>query len=472
MKIIINKFKQKKGITPYEAKGFSSGFVILFAVTLSSIILSIALGISTIAFKEASFSTSAEDSNDAFLAADIGSECALFYDKLSGSSFPPDGVGAPATINCAGQDAEVSFIPSVQGGSYNFKLKNLGSANNSCANVNIEKDTSEDPIKITINSAGYNTGDADCTSTNPRRVEREISVSSYRGASSNYTPSSPSVDLKFNGADCPVGTPCTISYNTSGLLSWSASSSITSCVASNDWSGSKTWPTGSENTGSLTTSKTYTITCSGVQGPAQDSVVVNVGAAPAIPTLASPTVSGITSGGATLGANVTSLGNPASISARGTCWGTSPNPTTNCVAEGGTTTGAFTHARTGMPSSTLIYYRGYATNTTGTGYSPDATFTTSAAAPTSVYLTISYWDFSERSGFVNYGSTGLNGPGGGCGEFGDCGWCEVNQYGLYRAVYHDAACTTNYSSPFISSGTSESWGNCQNGDSYRTTCRK
>lgn len=31
-----------------------------------------------------------------------------------------------------------------------------------------------------------------------------------------------------------------------------------------------------------------------------------------------------------------------------------------------------------MPASTLIYYRGYATNTTGTGYSVDATFTTSA----------------------------------------------------------------------------------------------
>lgn len=100
---------------------------------------------------------------------------------------------------------------------------------------------------------------------------------------------------------------------------------------------------------------------------------------PAIPTVTTPTVTSITTTGATLGANVTSLGVPASISARGTCWGTSPSPVTNCLAEGGTATGVFTHARTGMSPSTFYHYRGYATNSTGTGYSTDGTFTTSAS---------------------------------------------------------------------------------------------
>lgn len=36
-----------------------------------------------------------------------------------------------------------------------------------------------------------------------------------------------------------------------------------------------------------------------------------------------------------------------------------------------------------MPASTLIYYRGYATNTTGTGYSVDGTFTTAASGAVS-----------------------------------------------------------------------------------------
>lgn len=100
---------------------------------------------------------------------------------------------------------------------------------------------------------------------------------------------------------------------------------------------------------------------------------------PAVPTVTTPTATSITTTGATLGANVTSLGVPAVTSARGTCWGTSASPNTNCVAEGGTTTGVFTHARTGMSPNTFYYYRGYATNSTGTGYSADGTFTTSGA---------------------------------------------------------------------------------------------
>ncbi|MEK7505592.1 MAG: hypothetical protein AAB597_01710 [Patescibacteria group bacterium] len=99
---------------------------------------------------------------------------------------------------------------------------------------------------------------------------------------------------------------------------------------------------------------------------------------PQTPTLTSPTATSVTYYGATLGANVTSNGGGA-LSARGTCWGTSASPTTNCSTEGGTSTGVFTHARTGMPASTLIYYRGYATNSAGTSYSSDGSFTTSAS---------------------------------------------------------------------------------------------
>jgi len=97
-----------------------------------------------------------------------------------------------------------------------------------------------------------------------------------------------------------------------------------------------------------------------------------------VPTVTTPTSSSVAQTSATLGADVTSLGIPASISARGTCWGTSANPTTNCTAATGTTTGIFTHSRTGLTCNTTYYYRGYATNTTGIAYSADGTFTTNA----------------------------------------------------------------------------------------------
>ncbi len=86
----------------------------------------------------------------------------------------------------------------------------------------------------------------------------------------------PTVDIKANGSDGPI----TIDYNTSASLSWT-STNATSCTASGDWSGSKA-TSGSEGTGSLTGSKTYTITCTGTGGTAYDSVTVNVFSQPTL----------------------------------------------------------------------------------------------------------------------------------------------------------------------------------------------
>ena len=95
------------------------------------------------------------------------------------------------------------------------------------------------------------------------------------------------------------------------------------------------------------------------------------------PTVTSPTATSISFATAILGANVTSAGTSA-ITARGTCWATTTNPTTNCSTVTGTT-GVFTGRSSGaMPSDTLIYYRGYAKNSSGTAYSTSKSFITSA----------------------------------------------------------------------------------------------
>ena len=99
------------------------------------------------------------------------------------------------------------------------------------------------------------------------------------------------------------------------------------------------------------------------------------------PTLTTPTATSIATTSATLGATVTSNGG-ASLTARGTVWGTSASPTGNSSAEGGTTVATFSHSRTGLTANTLYYYRGYATNSAGTGYSGDGIFTTLPLAPT------------------------------------------------------------------------------------------
>ncbi len=68
--------------------------------------------------------------------------------------------------------------------------------------------------------------------------------------------------------------PNPVDYNTSSTLTWS-STNVTSCVASGDWSGDKA-TFGTESTGNLTSAKTYTITCAGPGGSAENSVTVNV----------------------------------------------------------------------------------------------------------------------------------------------------------------------------------------------------
>ena len=117
-----------------------------------------------------------------------------------------------------------------------------------------------------------------------------------------------------------------------------------------------------------------------------------------VPTLTSPTATTITNTTATLGANITSNGG-AALTARGTCWGTTPAPTGNCVAEGGTAIGVFTQARTALTAGTLLYYRGYATNSAGTGYSPDGSFYTE---PTTQASAVTFTAVAATSMTVNW----------------------------------------------------------------------
>jgi len=69
--------------------------------------------------------------------------------------------------------------------------------------------------------------------------------------------------------------------------------------------------------------------------------------------------------------------NGSTITAKGVCWNTSPNPTvSNSKTIDGTDTDNFTSLLTGLISGTTYYIRAYATNTTGTGYGAQITVTT------------------------------------------------------------------------------------------------
>jgi len=114
----------------------------------------------------------------------------------------------------------------------------------------------------------------------------------------------------------------------------------------------------------------------------------------AVPTLSSTTTywtqvnfkSSVTDTTAKLGATIDSDGGDA-ILERGIVWNTTGAPTLsdNVITEGSTAVGSYFITASGLPTATLVYFSGYATNAQGTGYSPESSFytePTAAAAPT------------------------------------------------------------------------------------------
>ncbi len=150
------------------------------------------------------------------------------------------------------------------------------------------------------------------------------------------------------------------------------------------------------------------------------SVLFSFTKAVAQPTLSAPTATATTNTTATLGGTVdTGTG----ITERGTVWnvGSAPSIGDNLLAEGGTTTGTFTHSRIALPPKSQIFYAPYAIDGGGTTVGPDdnfytlanepgaiATFTSGTQTSTSIDLT---WDASTgATGYLVYMSTGGSAP--------------------------------------------------------------
>jgi uncharacterized protein (TIGR02145 family) len=118
-----------------------------------------------------------------------------------------------------------------------------------------------------------------------------------------------------------------------------------------------------------------------VRAYATNSVETSYGAdvqfvTPGTPTVTTMKVSAITLNTASTGGNVTANGG-ATVTARGICWNTSPNPTiANSKTTNGTGIGLFTSSLTGLAENTTYYVRAYATNEAGTSYGNQIFFCT------------------------------------------------------------------------------------------------
>ncbi len=185
-------------------------------------------------------------------------------------------------------------------------------------------------------------------------------------------PAAPVVSLSAN--------PISITAGGSSTLSWSATNSPTSCTASGDWVGAKS-AGGTQNTGVLSTIKTYsyTLSCSNAGGSNAANTTVNV-----------------TSGaGGAIAPVVTISMSPANIgtgSSSTLSWSTTNNPT-SCTASGswsGAVAGSGSTNTGTMASSGTFTYTLACSNSAGSN-TKSATLTvlavpiiTISVAPTSI----------------------------------------------------------------------------------------
>jgi uncharacterized protein (TIGR02145 family) len=99
------------------------------------------------------------------------------------------------------------------------------------------------------------------------------------------------------------------------------------------------------------------------------------------PTITTNPITNITKVSATSGGKVVSDGGLA-ITAKGVCWSTSSNPTVSDTrTSDGTSAGNFTSQLTGLQDGTTYFVRSYATNTKGTSYGNEVSFTTVDTKP-------------------------------------------------------------------------------------------
>lgn len=169
---IINKFKKR-----------NKGYTLVFAVLISSLVLSVGISILTISKKEYLLTAAARESTTAFYAADSGLECAVYHDK-TGDKFSTSSPNLGA-VSCNG------FTPSIvttSGGTYSFYTRRFSMrsdiyATSTCSVISVRKEYYNDPVAglvpmTTIESRGYNTGwnntTLTCDVAHPMRVERVL----------------------------------------------------------------------------------------------------------------------------------------------------------------------------------------------------------------------------------------------------------------------------------------------------------
>jgi len=156
------------------------GFTLLLAALVASIALSLGASIYNIVQKQLILSSLGRDSQFAFYAADMATECALFWDvrtDQSGGHTLWASTTPPASVSCEGQAASSTFAYSAPTSTFSFQYQPSGSSVGNCANVTVTKVwvASTQSIRTIIHADGFNTGCA-TIGTSQQVLQRSVEL--------------------------------------------------------------------------------------------------------------------------------------------------------------------------------------------------------------------------------------------------------------------------------------------------------
>ena len=216
------------------------------------------------------------------------------------------------------------------------------------------------------------------------------------GATGSTGPTGPQGSTGLTGAQGPIGlTGATGAAGTAGTNGTNGTNGATGAQG----------PAGNDGVG---IAQTLSVSATGDTLYLQNGgfvIIPGISAANApvqLATLTTSAVSSLTNLSVTSGGNITDDGG-ANITTRGVCYSINTNPTTaDNITNDGNGTGSFTSNLSGLTASTTYYVRAYATNSAGTAYGNELSFTTLASAPLAIGDTY-------QGGIIFY----LDGSGGG-----------------------------------------------------------
>jgi hypothetical protein len=153
------------------------GYTLLFAVLLSSMVLSISVSVLNIARKEVLLSSSARESSTAIYIADGALDCAVLQDNNQQFNDPT----SQPPISCEGVTRPVTITPQSTYTRYTFYVSDGAGISSPCAAVTVDRypAAGSNPAKTVIEARGYNVGfqSGTCGGAHPRKVERAFRYS-------------------------------------------------------------------------------------------------------------------------------------------------------------------------------------------------------------------------------------------------------------------------------------------------------